>query len=186
MPYSSTVCRLLVGIGVVEAFAATVMSQESGSLTFNEPFRGTIPTKLIGHPGRFGVGTFGTYLPLKVEQGQRLTISADAVGDGRKIGLIVMDPGGILLNEGKYKEGSEQVTFNEMGASGIHKIYVISDRPGGFRLQVTSPKLPIPRDGQSLTMTDAKAIESRIQQLESELADLRAKLQKIRYKSNNE
>lgn len=186
MAHDSIGFRLLAGIGALFAFAATVISQGAGSLTLNEPFRGTIPSERTIVPGANGkYSVFGTYLPIRLEEGQRVTITADAIGDGRDIGLAIEDPGEVCLNlgaSGPRKGKTAQFAINEVAATGVYKIYVFSDRPGGFRLQVTSPKVASVRSGGTPTKDDIKSLEQLVERLENELFEAKTKLKALREK----
>ena len=105
-------------------------------------------------------------LPVSLKAGQNIVIQATVVGEGRSVALQLIDPA-----DQRFKASSSprdcNLVIREVNATGKYRLRVTSSHIGPFHVTVFE------------RTADIKALEARIEQLERELAESRAKLQEL-------
>jgi hypothetical protein len=175
--------RLVVLLSAGLAFTAFVQpaSAQSRMIKVGEKVEGELKgdRKEVRIPG--GVWSFhAAEFTIDLKEGQTIVISATVVGKTRGVGLCLVNPSGVQLacipaaNENPaLARKTVELKYEELSATGRYKIHVVSELVGGFTVRVTDP-------AAASDEKDIKALETRIETLEKELAEARAKLKKLK------
>jgi hypothetical protein len=143
-----------------------------GELKFGEKRSGELT--IYGHRTPSGMTQAGggqvihycVDLPVSLKAGQNIVIQATVVGEGRTVALQLTDPAGEKFRA-TYLLRECRLVIREVNASGKYRIRVTSSHIGPFSVTVFE------------RTADIKALEARIEQLERELAESRAKLKEL-------
>jgi hypothetical protein len=166
---------LIVAIGMVLALGLPPAFAQTGVLKFGEKFDGELSVRSpVVHVGPTAIRFYGAAIPVSLKAGQSISISATVIGNSRQVALWLRDPTGANLANTDATVKTGQLTFEEVNVTGKYMVVVGSNLVGPFTLRVTDPSNA---DG------DIKSLESRIEQLEKELAGARAKLKALKENS---
>jgi hypothetical protein len=157
--------RVLAAIVAVLASAmlmSGLRAQPGGDLKLGEKYAGELTAKSTIHLAR----GYTAELPVALKAGKPIVITGTVVGDGRTVGMQLVDPSGKAIKETAFTVKTCNITFKELPANGKYKILLQSPDVGVFSIVATETA----EDG------DIKALKARVEQLESELADARRKL----------
>src|SRR5262245_56486970 len=123
-------------------------------------------------------------LPIRLKAGQGMSITATVVGQGRLVGIRVINPMGKRIREdpeASYEFGNQEVpvmvlsaktaeiTIEEVNATGKYTIIVVSDQAGPFTVKATSGS-----EGD-----DRESLEKQLKELKKKVAEIEAKLKAL-------
>ena len=121
---------------------------------------------------------YQTRIPVFLEAGQSITISASVIGKNRHVGVLLADP---KLTELSRTNGSDvkatELVYEEVPSTGQYTILVFSDLVGPFEVRAV--------DGESAeevetTSPNATGLEKRVKQLEEEVQSLKEAIEALK------
>jgi hypothetical protein len=121
-----------------------------------------------------GMQGYSSEIPVALNSGQSITLSASVVGTGRTVSLILFDPSHkIAIGFTKKEINTAQLTVDEVNASGKYTIVVVSDQVGPFSLRATSSE-----------DEDETALTAKLKELEQQVEETKAKLNSLKKKKS--
>jgi hypothetical protein len=116
---------------------------------------------------------YSAEVPITLAARQSITITATVSGTGRSAAVVLLDPTGKAVAGAPERQTTCRLKVDEVSTAGEYTIVVVSNHVGVFTLRTEG----------SADDLDEKKLEDKIQQLEKDLADARAKLKALREKS---
>jgi len=124
-------------------------------------------------------------MPINLKAGQGMSITATVIGQDRLVGIRVLNPAGKRIREDpdqSYEFGNQEVpvnilstktrtiTIEEVSATGIYTIIVVSDQAGPFSVTATS---------SSEAGEDRESLEKQLKELRRRIVEIEAKLKAL-------
>lgn len=166
---------------LVICFTTSPGTAQGSDLKFGKLLKGELTTKKVyyGWPGglRDSYGGYTLEVPIALKAGQGMKVSATVLGEGRRVTLGLVNPTGEMIAGTSRGTAIKtvQLEVKEVSATGTYKIAIISNRIGGFSLLARDPAA---KEGESIA-----ELEERIEKLEKELREAKAKLLKLKQQS---
>lgn len=164
---------LLVVISVAVPGANAAFAQRPAPLQPGKKLEAELTEKMAGkYYDKVGFGNDGylTVLPVKLKAGQPIEITANVVGDKRRVVVWVVDSTNKEIAKSDIKDSSQSLKVKNANATGTYGVVIWSDRIGAFDLIAEF-------DGpEALTLAAAKA---KVESLKKELAAAEKELKKL-------
>ncbi len=113
---------------------------------------------------------------VKLKAGQSVTFTASVLGTNRLVGVALLDPAGRPIDATRdvtKAVKATQLTVEEVNATGEYKVFIASEKIGAYTL---TAKFSTPEE------VEVKQIETRLQVLKKESADLESRLKALKGK----
>ncbi len=118
----------------------------------------------------FGDRYYVAILPVKLKAGQPIEITANVVGDKRRVCLTMIDATGKVIAGTEFKESNQTLKIKNASATGVYAVVVMSTSIGAFDVIAEF------EDPEVLTLAAARA---KVAQLKKELAAAEAELKAL-------
>ena len=169
---------LVVVLSLVVPGANVALGQRPAPLQPGKKFEAELTEKMAGRYANappFGNDPEGylATLPVKLKAGQPIEITANIVGDGRRVAVYLIDSTNKRIAQTEIKDSSQSLKVKNVNATGMYGVVVWSNQIGAFNLiaEFEEPEV--------LTVAAAKA---KVDQLKKELAAAEAELKALEEK----
>jgi hypothetical protein len=113
---------------------------------------------------------------VKLKAGQSVSFTGTVLGTNRLVGIALLDPAGRPIDATRDVTKAikaTQLTVEELNATGEYKVFIASEKIGAYTL---TAKFSTPEE------VEVKQIETRLQVLKKESADLESRLKALKGK----